>query len=64
MFNLLKKDGEARLGVIKIGQREIETPNYVVVATDGQIRCLTQEDIPKTKTQIVIIPWRKKFFIN
>ena len=54
MFNLLKKDGEARLGIIKIGQREIETPNYVVVATDGQIRCLTQEDIPKTKTQIVI----------
>lgn len=54
MFRVLKKDGEARLGVLDTPSGPIETPSYVVVATDGHIRTLEPEDIPKTKTQIAI----------
>ncbi len=54
MFKLLKKDGEARLGVLETPAGPIETPSYVVVATNGYIRTLEPEDIPTTKTQIAI----------
>lgn len=54
MFKLLKKDNQARLGVLDTPSGPIETPSYVVVATDGHIRTLEPGDIPKTKTQIAI----------
>ncbi len=54
MFELIKKDNQARFGVLKTPNGFIETPSYAVVATDGEIRCLEPEDIPKTKTQLVI----------
>ncbi len=54
IFKLLKNDGEARLGEIETKNGKIETPGYVVVGTDGHIRCLESEDILKTQTQVII----------
>lgn len=54
MFQVLKEDGQARLGLLKTKHGHVETPSYVVVATDGNIRCLEPEDIAPTGTQIVI----------
>lgn len=54
MFELLKQDSQARLGLLKTPHGSIETPSYVVVATDGHIRCLEPKDIRETGTQVVI----------
>lgn len=54
IFKIVKQDEKARTGVIETKSRAIETPSYVVVATDGYIRTLEPEDIPKTQTQIAI----------
>lgn len=54
MFKLITQEGEARLGQIETKSGLIETPSYVVVGTNGYIRTLEPEDIPKTNTQIVI----------
>ncbi|MGC9611123.1 MAG: tRNA guanosine(34) transglycosylase Tgt [Minisyncoccia bacterium] len=55
-FEISKKDRRtnARAGVLKTPHGEVETPSYVVVGTNGAVRCLGSEDIPKTKTQIII----------
>jgi len=44
----------ARLGRLHTPHGIVETPSYVVVATDAEIRCLQPADIPDTKTQIAI----------
>ncbi len=54
MFKIITQDGEARLGQIETKNGIVETPSYVVVGTNGYIRTLEPEDIPKTDTQIVI----------
>lgn len=55
-FEILKKDRRtnARAGVLKTPHGIVETPSYVVVGTHGAVRCLSAEDIPKTKTQLII----------
>ncbi len=55
-FKILKKDRRtnARVGLLTTPHGTVETPSYVVVGTHGAVRCLTPEDIPKTKTQLVI----------
>ncbi|MEK7076837.1 MAG: tRNA guanosine(34) transglycosylase Tgt [Patescibacteria group bacterium] len=55
-FQLQKKDSTsgARLGRLTTAHGVVETPSYVVVGTDANIRCLLPEDIPGTKTQAVI----------
>ncbi len=54
MFKVVHKDGDARLGIFETPTGRIETPSYVVVATNGYIRAIELDDIPKTQTQIVI----------
>ncbi len=56
MFCIIKKDKrtKARLGVLQTPHGEVLTPSYVVVGTHGAVRCLNPEDIPKTKTQLII----------
>lgn len=55
-FKVLKKSKEsrARLGILKTAHGEVETPTLVPVATQGVVKTLTNEEIPQTKTQIVI----------
>lgn len=55
-FEILKKDRRtnARVGFLKTPHGVAETPSYVVVGTHAAIKCLSPEDIPKTKTQMII----------
>lgn len=67
-FELLykNKNSNARVGVLKTPHGALETPSYVVVGTNAAVRCLKLEDIPFTKTQIVIANtyhlWREANF--
>lgn len=54
MFEIIKEAGRARLGVLKTPHGIVETPSYVVVATDGRVRALEPSDLPASGTQIVI----------
>ena len=56
MFEVLTKDGrsQARLGRLKTEHGDVETPAYVIVGTNAAVRTLRPEDLPATKTQIII----------
>lgn len=54
MFQVIGKDGEARLGRLETPHGIVETPSYVIVATDGKVRCLETEDLKETGTQMII----------
>ncbi len=56
MFEILKQDrnSRARLGLLKTEHGVVETPAYVIVGTHGAVRCLEPEDLPATKTQLII----------
>lgn len=56
MFEILKKDknSNARVGILKTEHGEVQTPSYVIVGTNAVVRCLLSEDLPLTKTQMVI----------
>ena len=56
MFEIVAKDknSRARVGRLNTKHGIVQTPSYVVVATNGYIRTLEPEDIPETKTQMVI----------
>jgi queuine tRNA-ribosyltransferase len=56
MFEILQKDehSRARLGRITTPHGTIDTPSYVIVGTHAEVRCLESEDIPRTKTQVII----------
>lgn len=56
MFEITAHDSQsrARTGKLTTPHGIVETPSYVVVATDGAIRTLNPEDIPETRTQMVI----------
>lgn len=56
MFEILHKDPDsnARLGRITTKNGTVETPSYVIVGTNAFVRCLEPEDLPSTKTQMII----------
>ncbi|MFH1246282.1 MAG: tRNA guanosine(34) transglycosylase Tgt [Candidatus Liptonbacteria bacterium] len=56
MFEIVHKDQNtsARLGRLTTPHGIVETPSYVIVGTHGEVRCLEPEDIPRTKTQLII----------
>src|SRR3989344_1142105 len=56
MFKVLKEDASsrARLGVLETKHGIVETPACVIVGTHGAVRCLEPEDLPGTKTQLII----------
>ncbi len=55
-FKIIKQSqkSNARVGVLKTPYGEVETPAFVVVATTATVKTLTSEEIPQTKTQILI----------
>jgi len=65
MFEIIKQDKEtrARVGLLQINGRIVETPSYVVVGTKSEVKALGPDDIAATKTQMVIANtyhlWRK-----
>ena len=55
-FKIIKKDPDslARVGVLETPHGTVETPAYVMVGTNAAVRTLGPEELPQTKTQIVI----------
>ncbi|MFA5386541.1 MAG: tRNA guanosine(34) transglycosylase Tgt [Candidatus Paceibacterota bacterium] len=55
-FEILKKSqkSRARIGILKTSFGEVETPTLVPVATQATIKTLNSEELPQTKTQILI----------
>jgi queuine tRNA-ribosyltransferase/7-cyano-7-deazaguanine tRNA-ribosyltransferase len=54
IFEILSQDGHARLGRLTTPHGVIETPSYVVVGTDGHVRCLEPDDLKISGIQIII----------
>lgn len=55
-FKILKKSkkSNARLGVLRTSQGEVETPAFVGVATQASVKALPSELVNDTKTQLLI----------
>ncbi|MDQ7056146.1 MAG: tRNA guanosine(34) transglycosylase Tgt [Persephonella sp.] len=53
-FELLKTDGNARLGRIYTSHGEIETPVFMPVGTQGTVKAVTKEQLLSTKPQIIL----------
>ena len=55
-FKVIKKSKKtkARIGILKTGHGEVETPAFVTVATNAVVKALTSEEVKETKTQIAI----------
>jgi len=55
-FEIIKKSkkSRARLGILKTPHGVIQTPTLVAVGTQATVKTLTSEEIPDTKTQMVI----------
>ncbi len=56
MFEIRKKDSRsrARTGRLETAHGAVNTPAYVIVGTHAEVRTLKSEDLPATKTQMVI----------
>ncbi len=55
-FDVRKRDpgSLARVGRLETAHGAVDTPAYVIVGTHAAVRCLSPEDLPETKTQIII----------
>ncbi len=53
-FELIKKQGEARVGKIKTSHGVIETPVFMPVATQSTIKALTFQQLDQCGTEIVL----------
>ena len=53
-FNVIKKDGFARLGQIYTHRGDIDTPVFMPVGTQATIKGAFIEDVIKTDTQIIL----------
>lgn len=56
MFELIKKSkySAARLGILKTGHGEIQTPFFMPVATQGTVKLISAEDMRKLDPQILL----------
>ncbi len=53
-FDLLKTDGAARLGRMRTGHGDIDTPAFMPVATQGTVKGLTPSDLRAAGAQILL----------
>ena len=53
-FNLLKEDGESRLGKINTHRGVIDTPAFMPVGTQGTIKSTFLDDVISTGSQIIL----------
>lgn len=56
MFEVITKDknSQARVGRLKTNHGLVETPAYIIVGTNAQVRTLNREELNKTDIQIII----------
>ena len=55
MFEVIAEINRARIGKIKIGRKEIDTPAFLPVATKGCIKTLTPEEVKKIGIKAIIV---------
>ena len=53
-FKIDSERGKARTGIIKTGHGEIETPNFMPVATKATVKALSSEDLKEVGSQILM----------
>src|SRR3989344_6120723 len=55
-FKILKKSkkSRARLGILKTPHGEVQTPAFVPVATQAAVKALTNDQVLRTNSQILI----------
>src|SRR3989339_81634 len=53
-FELLKKDGKARLGILHTPHGDIETPYFMPVGTQGTVKAIFPSDLIKMGTEIIL----------
>ena len=54
IFNVIKKDKFARLGIIKTSRGNIDTPAFMPVGTQATVKACFIDDVIKTGTQIIL----------
>lgn len=54
IYTLLKTDGEARLGKLKLFRGEVDTPVFMPVGTAGSVKTMTPEDLRAMGAQIIL----------
>jgi len=53
-FELVKTDGAARLGRMRTGRGEVDTPAFMAVATQGTVKGLTPSDLSAAGAAILL----------
>jgi queuine tRNA-ribosyltransferase len=53
-FELIRADGAARLGRIRTGRGDVETPAFMPVATQGSVKSLSPADLRAAGAQMVL----------
>ena len=53
-FELITQDEKARLGKIHTSKRQVDTPAFIPVGTQGTVKGVFVDDILKTGTQIIL----------
>ena len=53
-FELVTKDDKARAGILVTPHGPIETPSFVAVGTQATVKALSQEELRKIGTQVII----------
>ncbi|MFZ5805750.1 MAG: tRNA guanosine(34) transglycosylase Tgt [Verrucomicrobiota bacterium] len=54
MFELLKRDGGARLGRLETTHGVIETPCFMPVGTQGTVKCVDPDELKELEAQIIL----------
>ena len=53
-FDIIKKDGQARLGTLMTAHGPIDTPAFMPVGTAGTVKAMTPEAVAETGAQIIM----------
>jgi queuine tRNA-ribosyltransferase len=53
-FKVLKKDGEARRGVLELAHGRVDTPAFMPVGTYGTVKAMSPEEVSASGAQIVL----------
>lgn len=54
IFSLLKTDGSARRGTLRLAHGVVETPTFMPVGTGGTVKGLTPEEVRSAHSQIIL----------
>ena len=53
-FKVLSTSGYARRGVLSFSSREVHTPSFMPVGTNGTVKALEVENLEETRSEIIL----------